>query len=364
MRESKFKIHSRLSKITLDERAQLVLKTIIHLFISTAQPISSRTVAKYLHLRLNLSPASIRNIMAELEDYNLIDQPHTSSGRIPTDLGYRYYVDTLIQQREPSERKIEIFEREFKKNEPQNIEDVLITTSKVLSLISKYLSIVIIPDIQNIIIEKIDIVPLQTNRLLFVLVLKFNIIRTITIETTDEINLKQLDQVITLVNQRISGKPLNFVYKNFPAMFSDHNVKESSVIRLFITLFDKLFANLNEEEKAKITGTRYLFRYPEFTDPELLKNIFKIIDNADLIVNILKKNAQADRNVTVLIGSETNTQLLFNYSLIATRYYLSNSSGIIGLLGPKRMNYQKVINLVNFTSKFLSQNQLCSDFIQ
>lgn len=357
MKQRNIKTYSYRNKIFLDERARLVLKSIVYLYISTIQPISSRLVAKYLHSQLNLSSASIRNIMAELEDFGLIRQPHTSSGRIPTDLGYRYYVDSLIQNRMPSQREIKIFESEFEKTELQNLEDVLTTASKVLGLLSKYLSIVIIPEIQNIIIEKIDIVPLPTNRLLFVLVLESNVVRTLTIETNEEIDSGQLDSVISLVNERISGKPLNFVAQNFLSMISDYELKEKPIIQLFITLFDKLFVTLNEEVRVRTSGTRYLLRYPEFSDPEFIENILKIVDNADIIIKILNERIQheSNQNVTVLIGSETHTQILENYSLIASRYQLSNSSGLIGLLGPKRMNYQKVISLVNYTSKYLSK---------
>lgn len=358
MRENKFNLYLKSNKIALDKRAQIILKAIIHLYISTAKPISSRLVAKYLYSQLRLSPATIRNVMAELEEFDLISHTHTSSGRIPTDLGYRYYVDSLIQYRKPSRREINIFKNELEKIKPQNLEDVLIIASKVLSLLSKYLSIVIIPKIQNITIEKIDIIPLPTNRLLFVLALESNIIRTLTIKVKEEIDRSRLQEVVTFLNERISGKSLNFVYNNFTFIISDHNLKETPIVKLFITLFDKLFVNLNDEERAKISGTRYLLRYPEFSEPGFLKNIFKIIDDAEIIVKILKDKAQVNQNVTVLIGREIQTQLLKNYSLIATQYFLSNSSGIIGLLGPKRMDYQKVINLVIFTSKFLSQKLL------
>ncbi|MGQ9819897.1 MAG: heat-inducible transcriptional repressor HrcA [Candidatus Kapaibacteriales bacterium] len=358
MKESKFNIYSKANKITLDKRAQIIFKAIIHLYISTAQPISSRLVAKYLYSQLQLSPATIRNVMAELEEFDLISHPHTSSGRIPTDLGYRYYVDSLIQYRKPSEREINIFKTEFEKIESKNFEDILTTASKVLGLLSKYLSIVVIPEILNITIEKIDIISLPSNRLLFVIALESNIIRTLTIEVKEEIDESQLQEVVSLVNERISGKSLYFVYKNFTSMISDHNLKETPIIKLFITMFDKLFINLNDEKRAKFSGTRYLLRYPEFSEPEFIKNIFQIIDDADIIVKILKSKAKDNHNITVLIGSETQTQLLENYSLIATRYFSSNSSGIIGLLGPKRMNYQRVINLVDYTSKFLSEQLL------
>lgn len=358
MRGSKFNTYSKSNKITLDRRAQIILKAIIYLYISSAQPISSRLVAKYLYSQLRLSPATIRNVMAELEEYDLISHPHTSSGCIPTDLGYRYYVDSLIKYRKLSEREIKIFKNEFEKTEPQNLEDILITVSKVLGLLSKYLSIVIIPEIQNITIEKIDIIPLLSHRLLFVLALESNIIRTLTIEVKEEIDKSRLQEVVSFVNERISGKSLKFVYSNFASMISDYSLKKTPIVKLFITLFDKLLVNINDEERAKISGTRYLLRYPEFSEPVFLKNIFKIIDDAEIIVKILKEKAQVNQNVTVLIGSETQTQLLENYSLIATRFLLSNSSGVIGLLGPKRMNYQKVINLVDFTSKFLSQKLL------
>lgn len=342
--------------IELSERERLVLKSIIHLFISTAQPVGSRVVAKYLQKHLNLSPASIRNVMAELEENGFITQTHISSGRIPTDRGYRYYVDSLIHFHKPSEWEIKVIDDEFKKVEPQNTDEILKTASKALGFLSKYLSVVIIPGIQNIKIEKIDIFEIAPGRLLFVFSLESNIIRTLTIEANFEIDREQISKVTSIINERISGMPLNYVHENFSYIISDSEIKETPLVRLFVNLISKMFTNYDVKERAFFAGTNHLLRYPEFDDPNRIRNLIQIIENADIIVSLLKQWQNSNSNLTILIGTETSNQYMEDCSLVAAQYNFSSSVGMIGLIGPKRMKYSKVIALVDYISKFISRN--------
>ncbi len=343
-------------QIELSERERLVLKSIIHLFILTAQPIGSRVVAKYLQKQLNLSSASIRNIMAELEENGFITQTHVSSGRIPTDRGYRYYVDSLIHFRKPSEWEIKVINDEFKKIEIQTTDEILKTASRALGFLSKYLSVVIVPGIQNIKIERVDIFEIAAGRLLFVFSLESNIVRALTIEANFEINRGQIAKVRSIINERISGMSLSYVYQNFADIISDSEIKETPLVRLFISLIGRMFINYNEKERAFFAGTNYLLKYPEFDDPNKIRNLFQIIENADIVVRLLEQWRNSNSNLTILIGTETSNQYMEDYSLVASRYNFSGASGMIGLIGPKRMNYSKVIALVDYISKFISQN--------
>ncbi len=365
MKTNIVKIKTKSSSIELSEREQLVLKAIVHLHILTAQPIGSRLVAKYLEKKLNLSPATIRNVMFELEEMELLEQTHISSGRIPTDKGYRVYINALLPQVKPSARELKKIQEELQKTEVTSIEDTLKTASKILGHLSKYLSIIIIPSIQDITVEKIDIVQLSTKRLLFVLALNSNFVETLTIETDIEINKEQIESVVGILNEKIAGKSLKFINENFTNLIETFESKELPIFHIFINFFDKIYNTLMEQERTMISGIKYLLQYPEFQEPEHIKKIISLLENSELILNILPLfEEDKNLNVKVLIGSEIHNELFCNYSLVASPYWITNSVGYIGLLGPKRMHYPKVIRLVNAISKVISQNLAQSSWLE
>ncbi len=349
-------VNKNTSSIELTERNKIVLKAVVQLYITNAQPVGSRLLSRCLENRLKLSPASIRNILYELEEMELLEQPHSSSGRIPTDKGYRYFIDSLLVQRKPTEREIRKIQEELNKIEPSNIEDILKTASKVLGLISKYLSIVIVPEIQNISVEKIELITISSNRLLCVLALNSNIIQTLTIDTNFDLEDSKIEQVTEYVNSKISGKTLKFIHDNFATLFSESEIQDTPVIQLIINAFDKIFDNLQEQDRAFVAGVKNLLRYPEFQDPYQFKNMITLLENTQTILNVINQFKKNNPDLTILIGSETRNELLLDYSIVASPYWVRNAFGYIGLLGPKRMNYSKVITLVEFLSEYLSQN--------
>ncbi|MCX7909563.1 MAG: heat-inducible transcriptional repressor HrcA [Ignavibacteria bacterium] len=361
MKPNLLKIKTKEAVVSLNERESLVLRAIVQLHISTAQPIGSRLLSKYLENKLKLSPASIRNIMSELEEMELLQQTHISSGRIPTDKGYRYYIDTILPQVKPTEKEIRKIEQEFKKAETTNIENILKVASKILGFLSKYLSIIIIPEIQNITVEKLEIFPLTGNRLLFVLALNSNLVETLTIEAEFDIEESQIESIVNHINEKISGKSLKFIYENFYYLIEETDYKESPIINLFFNFFDKIYNNLLEQERTMISGVKYLLDYPEFQEPQHIKRMITILENSDLILKVLNKFSNQDSpRLKILIGTETENELLYDFSIIASPYWITNAIGYIGLLGPKRMNYPKVIKLVDVISKVISQNYIQS----
>jgi heat-inducible transcriptional repressor len=257
----------------------------------------------------------------------------------------------------PSEREFQKIEGELKNVDTSNLEELLKTASKVLGFLSKYLSIIVIPEIQSITIEKLEIFPLTSNRLLFVLALNSNFVETLTIEADFEIDKVQIKSVVGYVNEKISGKPLRFAYENFKNLIETFEFKESPIIQLFINFFDKIYNNILEQDRTLISGAKYLLQYPELQQPNYVKRMIALIENSNLILNVLKKFYHEDnQSVKIFIGSETENELLFDFSLIVSPYWVTSSVGYIGLLGPKRMNYPKVIRLVEVVSKVISRN--------
>ncbi len=354
MKQNINKKNTLLSELDLDERSKKVLKAIVQLYIVNAQPVGSRLLSKHLQKDLNLSPASIRNIVAELEEMNLVEQTHISSGRIPTDLGYRFFVESINPRKIPSEKERQLIINQLKTVDINNPEELLRTATKVLGFLAKYLSIVIVPEIQQIRIQKIEIVELSPNRLLFVLALESNFIRTLTIETNFEIESSQIPLLSSFINEKIAGKTLEFVRHNFNHLISDYQHKDTPLIKLFVSLVDTLFGKLNEEERAWVEGAHYLLEYPEFEQPLQVKKVIQLIENTNLIVEVLKKWQTINSNLTILIGSETSCSQLRDFTIIASNVRLSGIHTTIGILGPKRMNYTKVIPLVRYFSNALS----------
>ncbi len=338
----------------LNEREQMILQTLIQLYILKASPIGSRTLSKYLERELNLSPATLRNIMSDLEEMEYIAHPHTSAGRIPTDKGYRFYVDSLMNIQYLTDKEIYSLEQTLS-NIPSD--NVLKDATKLLGLISKYLAIVQIPTITNLIVHKIELISISSTRLLVIIALDSNIVKTATLEADFEIGTQHLDEISTLINEKISGKSLNFIKENFSALVSDIDTPNPTLLRFFVDSVDLLFDKYSSTERIHIAGTKHLLNEPEFEDVDKIRGIMELIENEDIIIHILSQYENKDSDFQILIGKEMNNELLDDYSLVLSNYQIGHATGSIGLIGPKRMNYSKMVSLVSQISKIISRKE-------
>ena len=341
----------------LNEREKAILRTIVHLFILNPAPVGSRMLSKYLESELNLSAATIRNIMSDLEEMQLIRHPHTSAGRVPTDKGYRLYVDSLMDVENLSEKEVKAVESTFIESQS---DEILKNASKVLGLLSKCLGIVEIPHLQELVVHKIELVSLYSNRFLAVIALESNIVRTVTIEAEFELDTKFLENITNYINQRITGRKLSFIRENFNQLISDYNPTDSPLIRLFIDSVDKLFSSQYLSERILVAGTPKLLSYPEFESSEQVRTVIELVEKEDVIVHILEQQEDFE-GIQVLIGKEINLpppegNLLDDYSFVLSKYQIGSVLGSIGLIGPKRMNYSRMFTLVNYVSGMISRH--------
>lgn len=334
--------------IELNERQKKVLQAIIQLYILNASPIGSRTLSKYLYEKV--SPATIRNVMADLEELKLIDHPHTSAGRVPTDLGYRYYVDTLLQYEQLSQKEIEVLTESLNRSE-----SVLKDASRILGLLTKYLTIVALPQVEKSRILKIDLIQITDEKLLFVLALDSNIVKTVTLETNFDLKSQDLPLLTSYLNEKISGKTLEFIKQNFKELVLETDLFETPLIRLFVDSFEDIFDIKNSDDLIHISGTQNLLQYPEFNNPEKIKGIIELIESEDIIIHLLDQIKNSASDLTVLIGSELKENRLSDYSIVVSNYSFGSSIGSIGVIGPKRMHYSKIIALVKHTSEILER---------
>lgn len=289
--------------------------------------------------------------MADLEEMEYISHPHTSAGRVPTDKGYRVYVDLLMNHEKLAPKERRKVEQELMKT---STEEVLKEAPKVLGMISRYLGLVELPNLSNLTVQKIDLVLLSANRLLVVIALNSNIVRTVTLEISFELDLKNVDDIVGYINEKISGKTLQYVRDNFTHMVKDINTEEVPLVRLFIDSVDKLFREQNAKERIRIAGTQNLLYYPEFEDVEKARGVIELFHNEDIVIHILDKYETTDRDYKVLIGKELESEMLENYSLIVSNYKIGSTKGAIGLIGPRRMNYSKMITLVQYVAEVIS----------
>lgn len=355
MEDSRIFITNGNESIGLSEREKQILQTIIHMYLLNAVPVGSRSLSKYLQRDLKLSPATIRNVMADLEERQLITHPHTSAGRVPTDKGYRIYVDSLMSIEELTENELKDITLQLTDTRSESI---LKHASKLLGMISKYLSIIEIPNIEDLIVEKIEIIPLYGNRIIVVIALNSNIIRTVTLETDFEVDVRIIHEISSFINERTCNKKLSFLRQNFSGIMEDYSGKEAPLIRLFIESVDKLFESSKTSDRIHISGTHNLLTYPEFEDLGRVRGVVELIENEDIIIHLLDNKEYNQDGIKVLIGKELNNELLEDYSLIVSNYEVGAASGSIGLIGPKRMNYSKMVSLVkhfsNMIPKFIS----------
>jgi heat-inducible transcriptional repressor len=336
----------------LNDREKTILRSIIQQFILTASPVGSRNITK--RFNVGVSPATVRNIMSDLEDTGFIDHPHTSAGRVPTDKGYRYYVDTLmeIQKLKNSDKGI------IDKSLDQNIletDEILKVASRLLSSITNQIACVTYPTLDKGILEKIQLVSLTSTRLLVVVSIKSGLVKTITLEFTSEIGNIKLQKVEALLNERLNGLTFHEIRKTVKERFVDVGESEKPVIRLFIDSVDKIFKDHHKEDKLVISGATNVIHQPEFEDPEKFQSIIELIENKDIIIHIMEKQKlDSVDSLVISIGSENEVEKFNEYSFITKEYKFGETSGTLGIIGPKRMEYSRIIAIIDYLSKILS----------
>lgn len=337
----------------LNEREKNILRYIIQQFVLTASPVGSRNITKQYNV--GLSPATVRNIMSDLEDSGYINHPHTSAGRIPTDKGYRTYVDSLISVKKLGKSEKGIIDNGLD-DLTKETDELLKLTSKLLSKITQQLACVVYPNFNSAILKKIQIVWISSKRILVVVSIKSGMIKTITLELKSGIKQKQIEYVQRLLNERLHGLTFNEIRETFAERFRDIAKNERTVVRLFIDSADKIFTDKITSDRLVISGVNNVLKHPEFEEHERFQSVIELLEDEEIIIHILDKNSESKNNtVQISIGSENENQRLKDYSFISKSYKIGETSGTLGVIGPKRMKYSKVIAIVDYMSKILSE---------
>lgn len=336
----------------LNEREKTVLRYIVQQFILSAAPVGSRLLTKKYDI--GISPATVRNIMSDLEDSGFINHPHTSAGRIPTDKGYRLYVDSLMDIQKLSSIEKEKINQQLETHFTET-DELLNITAKLLSSITNQLACVLYPNLDTGVLEKIQLIILTSNRIMVVLSIKSGLVKTITLELSYSISEEKLLSIQQILNERLSGLKLSEIRSTVRERLKDISTNDKPMLTMFIDSADKIFKEIKTDNKVLITGAKNLMKQPEFENPEKVHSVVELIEEKDFIIHFFEKNNEiSNQNVFITIGSENQSDKLEEYSLVTKEYKAGEMVGKLGVVGPKRMEYSKIVAIVDYVSKMLT----------
>lgn len=334
----------------LDERKRYVLQAIVLDYIATAEPVGSRSLSRKYNL--GVSPATIRNEMADLEEMGFIEQPHTSAGRIPTNLGYRFYVDWLMDK-----YQIENSEEQFIKSTLQKIkhtEDIIEETGKILSHLTNYTALVMSPqyDISNC--QSIHLLPYQHNKALAVIVSEGGYVEHKIIDIPESFSNQELSKINSVINRSLKGKSLkNWRYTMLKDVY-DELSKQQQVLSAALEILDDAMNSEVEKEKLFFGGTLNILSLPEFRNIEKVKGLLEFLEQKEKIRDILTPDPA--QGILIKIGSENILHNLQDFSIITATYSMDGKTfGTIGLLGPTRMEYAKAVAILELLSSVINK---------
>lgn len=337
----------------LDERKQKILKAIIDDFIITAEPVGSRTIARKYNI--GISPATIRNEMSDLEEMGYLEQPHTSAGRIPSDKGYRFYVDFLMKLRKLTPEEIKNIKDVSLYKKINGIEELLEQTTKVLSQITRYTSVALGPQLKKTTLKHLQLVPVEDKRVLMVIVTNSGLVEHKLLSLPKNVTESDLERVSNIINDKLSGLAIGDINDDVISNVKKEIIGFSSDV--FDMAIEFLLKNLQiyTDSKLFLYGTTNIFNLPEFRDIEKARNFLSILEDKELLCEVLS-NSFMSKDIVITIGSENKYQEIKNCSIITTTYKINGKTiGSIGVVGPTRMEYSKVVSIVRFLSENMSQ---------
>jgi heat-inducible transcriptional repressor len=335
----------------LSERERDILRILIDHYVATAEPVGSRVLAN--RFGLGLSPATIRNTMQDLEEMGLIQQPHTSAGRVPTDEGYRTYVDRLIESKPISEKLARKLRDELAAKHKRAVDDILDQTAHVLASVTSQIGVTLAPQFEKGIISRIELVPVANRRMLVVLGIHSGLARTLLLEVSSDVDLRLMQDAEALLNERLAGQTLGSMATTAPERLKDTDRGDPRLVKLFVDAAEDLMER-PPGEALHVDGTSNLFVQPEFADHEVLGGVVRAIEERKPIIELLQKRGVGE-GLLVTIGREVKLAGAQGCSLVTTNYQVGAIQGTIGILGPTRMEYAKVVSIVDYMAKLLSE---------
>ncbi len=343
------------SDFLANERIREILHWVIATFIITGRPVGSRKIAR--HSREQLSAATVRNLMADLEEMGYLSQPHASAGRVPTDKAYRFYVDYLLKRRDISQRDRDMIDRNLRMDD--SAEHFMARTSQILSQVSKNVGIVVSPPISRVALKHIHFVRLTDNRILVILVSRYGIVQNRIIHYAEEISQTELDQAARYIVDHFKDKTLHEIKNQILRMIQKEQALYDKFMQRVITLSTQAFSDPDSESAAEIylDGASNLIKTPEFSDINRMKLLFETIEQKNRLAALISRCIDGDtQEVRITIGAENELPGIEDCTLITSRYIVDEKThGSLGILGPTRMEYGRAISLVDYVARLFGR---------
>jgi heat-inducible transcriptional repressor len=334
----------------LSERELRVLEAVVQTYIETAEPAGSQTIAR--RFGLGVSSATIRNTMSELEEKGYLFHPHTSAGRIPTDRAYRLYVDTIMRFAPPSDEDRSHLQAELTGSR-NAIEEILRRAAQVLGVLTQEMGVAVVPALDELVVERLELVQVSSERLLLVFTLRSGVLRTIFVEIPGLLPPGTLDEIAHILNERLGGLTVRQMRTTLPERLRDAGGAGTGreLLNIFIAQRDEIFDLSNEQSVVMLGSAQLLAEQPEFASNERMRALLTLTEGRDLLRDALE--ARRRHGLTVTIGGENADPRLGGFTLVTSSYQAGPLHGVIGVMGPTRMPYDKIIGLVEHTSRLV-----------
>jgi heat-inducible transcriptional repressor len=338
--------------LELDPRAREVLREIILQHIANGEPIGSRTLSKCG--KFQLSPASLRNVMADLEDLGFLHQPHTSAGRVPTDRGYRYFINHLMKSSALTLREREAIDEEV--GNASEIDEVLHLSSSVLSKLSDQIGVIFMPTLLQFAIRSMDFILVAENRILCVAVGANGVVVNKVIETRYVCTRDELEKISRYITSEFTGCTLDVIRRRLIRMTEQERTQHDQMLQKTISLGIEAVNDVAPfEHELFVEGAASILNKPEFADAASFRKTFLALQEKEKLVEILE-TCLGEEGLQIVVGAESDFTQMHNFSIVARRYGSASAPlGMVGILGPMRMEYARMAPLVDYLSRALSR---------
>ena len=328
----------------LSKRERIVLEALVHAYVDEGRPVGSSTLSK--REGFEFSSATVRKTLASLEEKGYVSQPHTSAGRQPTDKGYRYYVEQTVrdvgtlapEEGESVRRRLELFRQEGR------VDEIHGQLAEILGGVSHQLGIVLAPRFESGVIEHLDLVRLTETRLLMVATIKQGPVKSLVLEVSSRVSRRELEAVSQLLNERLAGLDLDQIQTTARERVQGLSVGNPQLLRVVVDELESLSGNSGDS--LHIAGTRNIFVQPEFRDSLEVAGLMDLVERKDPLADLLSGR----EGMVVTIGEENEVREMRSCSMVTASYEADGATGVIGVIGPTRMPYERLLALVDYTA--------------
>lgn len=332
----------------LDERKRRILQAIVDDYITTAEPVGSRSIAR--RHEMGISPATIRNEMADLELLGYLEQPHTSAGRIPSPRGYRFYVDCLLNRPQISAKDVTLITNWYE-TKVRSIEEIFQETAKLISRMTHNVSLVLAPQISSSVFKYLQFLPLDERRCIVVVVTDAGFVENKLLDIPDSLSFVDLQKIANIINSRLSGLAFNGIKSPLLTEIQQDVLKDPALFESALTILAQALA-VEKNERVYLGGTTQLLSQPEFRDVDKIRGLLAMLEEEKLLSDIL--HMQDGDGVVVTIGQENKYSGIHDCSMVQATYRVDGQViGTLAVLGPTRMEYGKIMAVLEFMHRHL-----------